>query len=360
MAKVAVITDTHFGVRQDSPVFHYHQKKFYDEIFFPYLDKHNIKHVLHGGDLTDRQVLIKYSTLELMNDTFMSKLKDRGIETHAIIGNHDCYYRNTNKLNSIKELYSDLDYPGLHIYWDSPDEIEIDGTKILMVPWINRENYQASIDAITNTSARIVLGHFDIKGFQMYKGHVSTKGLSPSIFDKFRLVMSGHYHLKSSDGPIHYLGAPYEMNWNDYGDTKGFHILDTETGKLDYIQNPDTIHVKILYDDDGMSPEDLDDMDLTQFDKKYIRLVVENKTDPYLFDLFSTKLSNSNAESVNIIENDFEIKSFDEDEKVDVENTPTIIKKYVKSYAESAEIADTEQGLLGDCILDIYKEAMTE
>ena len=46
MAQIALITDTHFGVRSDSGVVQEWQKKFLDEVFFPTLDKHQITHVL--------------------------------------------------------------------------------------------------------------------------------------------------------------------------------------------------------------------------------------------------------------------------------------------------------------------------
>ena len=58
--KYALITDTHFGVRNDSQILLEYQKKFYDEIFFPYLDKNDIKHIVHLGDLVDRRKSINF------------------------------------------------------------------------------------------------------------------------------------------------------------------------------------------------------------------------------------------------------------------------------------------------------------
>ena len=42
-----LITDTHFNARNDNLAFNEYFYKFWEEIFFPYLDKHNIKTVIH-------------------------------------------------------------------------------------------------------------------------------------------------------------------------------------------------------------------------------------------------------------------------------------------------------------------------
>ena len=49
--KIAILNDTHFGVRNDSEAFRNYQLKFYNEIFFPYIEKHNIKTLIHLGDV---------------------------------------------------------------------------------------------------------------------------------------------------------------------------------------------------------------------------------------------------------------------------------------------------------------------
>ena len=45
--KIALLNDTHFGARNDSPAFLKYFMEFYDEQFFPYLEEHNIKTLIH-------------------------------------------------------------------------------------------------------------------------------------------------------------------------------------------------------------------------------------------------------------------------------------------------------------------------
>jgi DNA repair exonuclease SbcCD nuclease subunit len=127
---------------------------------------------------------------------------------------------------------------------DSPSELEFDdGSKIFMMPWICTDNYNQSMEAIKTTDAQVLFGHFEIAGFQMYKGHENDEGFDPKIFEKFDLVCSGHFHHRSSNGNINYLGNPYELTWADFEDPRGFHIFDTSTRELDFIPNRNETYI---------------------------------------------------------------------------------------------------------------------
>ena len=90
--KAAIITDTHFGARNDSKVFLQYFGKFYKNVFFPYLEEHGIKTIFHLGDIVDRRKFINYVTLREFKDIFVQPCIDRGIKVHAIVGNHDIPY----------------------------------------------------------------------------------------------------------------------------------------------------------------------------------------------------------------------------------------------------------------------------
>jgi hypothetical protein len=144
------------------------------------------------------------------------------------------------------------------------------------------------------------MGHLEIKGFEMHKGHLNEQGLDKSLFKRFEKVISGHFHKKSDDGHIYYLGAPYEITWSDYKCPKGFHIFDTKTRELTRIPNPLRIHKKLIYND---KVEDYNNKNLKDFENTFVKLFISNKTDSDMFDKFVEKFHNEiNVHELNIIE----------------------------------------------------------
>ena len=221
--KIAIINDTHFGARNDNSNFNEYFYKFCDDVFFPTLKDNNIKTCIHLGDLMDRRKFVSYKTSRDFRKRFVSPFVEMGIDLHIMIGNHDTFYKNTNDVNSVVELLGGR-HDNIKIYSEA-EEVIFDDTKILFLPWINSQNTISSEKIIKETDAEVCMGHLEIAGFQMMKGLVNEHGLSKSIFRKFDSVFSGHFHIKSDDGHIYYLGAPYEIYWNDCEDKKGFIFL---------------------------------------------------------------------------------------------------------------------------------------
>ena len=102
--KIALLNDTHFGCRNDSPAFMKYQNRFYEELFFPYLIENNIKTLIHLGDVVDRRKFINHNTAHNFKHKFWNKLDELNIDTHVLLGNHDTYYKNTNEVNAIGNL----------------------------------------------------------------------------------------------------------------------------------------------------------------------------------------------------------------------------------------------------------------
>lgn len=330
MTKVALVTDTHFGARSDSIPFDNFFRKFYDETFFPEIDRRGIKKIFHLGDCFDRRKYINFNTLSSCRDYFFDAAKQRGIEVVMIVGNHDTFFKNTNNVNSPGLLLND--YTNVTAY-SGPVEYSVDGTSILLMPWICTDNYNECMNAIKISNSQVLFGHFEIAGFQMYKGHENDEGFDPKLFEKFDLVCSGHFHHRSSKGNISYLGNPYEMTWADYDDARGFHIFDTSTRELEFIENPNHIFTKIYYDDTkdiGYGDEDFAD--------KHIKLIVVNKTDYYKFDQFVDSIYKANPLELKIVEDmsEFEAQALG-DEPVDVEDTLTLLSQYVDAIETEAD-----------------------
>ena len=226
--KIALLNDTHFGARNDSNIFDEYFYKFYDDIFFPYLKEHNIKTLIHLGDIVDRRKYINYRIAHNFRHKFMQRLWQDKIDTHILIGNHDIYYRNTNKVNAVQELCTAPDGVNEPFIYEEPKVVDFDGTKILMMPWINPENEAHSLHTLNTAVADVCMGHFDLNGFRMMDHMVQTHGYDKSIVSRFEQVYSGHFHHKNGDGQVLYLGSQYEMTWSDYNNEKGFHIFDTD------------------------------------------------------------------------------------------------------------------------------------
>lgn len=348
--KIALITDQHFGARNDSIQFHNYFEKFYNEFFFPYLEEQGIDTIIELGDIFDRRKYINYYSLDRCKSYWFDPIRDKGINLHCIVGNHDIYFKNTNRVNSPNLLLQE--YPELKVY-DSPEVVNFDGLDILMMPWINNENYEESVKMIEETSATIMMGHLEFKGFEMYRGAVNDHGLDHKMFRKFDMVMSGHFHHKSSKDNIHYLGSPYEMTWSDYDDPRGFHIFDTDKKEFTYVQNPYIIFHKVFYDDVTMSEDDIMNKSY-DISNSYVKVVVKNKENPYLFDLFVDRLNSYEPAHIQIVEDNFNLNLEDENDIVDeAEDTITIIKKYIGNL----NISDSKP--LERLFSDLYQDALS-
>lgn len=354
MTKIALITDTHFGVRNDNPIFYDFMEKFYKNVFFPYLDKENIKNVIHLGDLVDRRKYINYVTAAKIHKIFMQPIKDRDINLCMIAGNHDCYYKNSNKINAIKQLYGEWENPKFHAYWDKSAEITFDKTKILLIPWLSPENKDRFLKDIENTPAPVLMGHFEINGFLMHQGTVCTNGIDSSIFKKFQEVFSGHFHEPSKIGNIRYLGAPYEMTWADTVTKKGFHVFDTENMSLETIHNPFKIFYKFEYDDTKMKLDDV----LNRIEKSenlknvFLKIIVKKKNNPQMFDLMLEKFHEKGVFDIKIID-DNKNKIENQQQIInEAEDTTVIIKRYVDNL-----VTDLNKDDINSLMQDLYKEA---
>ena len=180
--KIALLNDTHFGCRNDSPHFMDYQNKFYDELFFPYIKENNIRHLIHLGDVVDRRKFINYRIAHNFQEKFWKRLYDMRIDTHIILGNHDTYYKNTNKVNALQQLITTFDGKIEPWIYEKPATVTFGNLPILLVPWICDDIYDESIKIISESKSQICMGHLEVKGFEMHKGHYNDHGLEKSLF----------------------------------------------------------------------------------------------------------------------------------------------------------------------------------
>lgn len=353
--RIALITDTHFGARNDSKIFADYFDRFYYNYFFPELQRQHVDTIIHLGDFCDRRKYINYGTLNQVN-RFFDYIVEHNFKFHWIIGNHDTFYKSTNRINAANEfLKTHFTLASNLFYYERPTEVEFDGIKLAFLPWIAPDIHEETMEFISKTKAQIALGHLDIQGFEMYKGSINEHGYSRDVFNKFDMVMSGHFHHKSTYSNIWYLGSAFEITWSDYNDPRGFHIFDTETRELEFIQNPYKMFNKLYYDD---SKSDLDMLlDSIKPDEVFghiLKLIIVNKTNPYWYDQYIAKLESCQPSELQTVEDNLGLDLIDEYELIEnTEDTLQILTKYSEQYADRVD--STELALY---LKKLYSEAL--
>ena len=345
--KIAIITDQHFGARKNSKLFHDYFLEFYENVFFPTLEKEGITTVIDMGDTFDSRKGIDFAALTWAKNHYFDRLKSMGITVHTIVGNHTAYYKNTNDINAVDLLLRE--YDNVKIYAET-QEVKLGDTKVLFVPWINNENEEETFKKIKKSDCKVVMGHLELNGFQATAGHYMEHGMETTPFDRFEKVYSGHYHRKSDNGTIFYLGTQYEITWSDYQCPKGFHIFDTDTRELTRIPNPINMFKKIIYNDKTNS---YSNMDISEYEDCFVKVIVEEKTDVNQFGDFIDRLHNDiHTNEVNVIEDSYNINSTADVNIVDQgEDTLSFLQNYINSL-------DTEldKNKMNSIVKDLYSE----
>ena len=340
--KICVISDTHWGAKKGSKHLHDYFELFYKNVFFPALEEHGVETVIHMGDAFDSRKSIDYQSLEWAKRVVFDPLKK--YDVHMIVGNHDCYYKSTNDVNSPTLLLKD--YPNIKTY-SSPTNTKVCGIDMTFIPWICSENYDETLKVVKKSKAKIAMGHLELKGFRVNKHLVMEEhGLEANLFSNFTKVFSGHYHTRSDNGTVFYLGNPYEMYWTDVNDTRGFHIFDTETLEHTPINNPYKLFYNIYYED---TPHQT--FDASEYSNKIVKVIVRKKSKPKDFERFIDKLYKIGIQDLKIIEN-FEIQENENFVIDEEENTISILNRYI----DESE-CDFDKSTIKGIFQDLYKQA---
>ena len=328
--KIAIITDQHLDGRKGNLAFWNYFQKFYDEIFFPTLEKEGIKVVFDLGDTFDNRKSMDFNTFHRVRENYFERLKPYNV--HMLLGNHCTYYKNTNRINS-PELLLDQ-YKNIKIY-SEPTEVLMGKKVFLMLPWINKENQEDVFRRLETSEADICCGHLELTGFEVTPGMKMDHGMDPQLFHRFKRVWSGHYHHKSKKGNVQYLGNPYQMYWNDYKDRRGFHIYDTESDRLKFVENPYEIFDKIFYDDTSV---DYNKQDVSDYKDKFIKIVVNEKRDYQMFETLVDRLYNVGVHDVKVVETLVEEDTADIE--VSTKDTLTLLNEYIDEVEMSVDKSD--------------------
>lgn len=348
--EVGIITDQHFGIRGDAPWMLDYQEKFYTNVFFPYLKEKNIKVLFNLGDLFDRRKYINFLTLNKTKKMFLDKLRDNEIEMYIIPGNHDIFFKTTNEFNSLKELLGE--YKNIHLI-EEPTTLSFDNVTFDFIPWINGENYTSTMKFIEESKSDICCGHLELANFEMYAGISNEHGMDHKLFKHYKQVWTGHFHHKSSRDNIHYLGSPMEFTWGDYDDPRGFHIFNTDSELLTFVQNPYTLYNKIFYNDSTTELRDkFRNMDCSVYQGRIVKVFVVRKTLPAVFEHFVENLYNAGTQSMVIMEDYSEFQ----EQNVDVTVVSQSTKELIETYVDNVD-TDMDKSKIKDILVNVYTEA---
>jgi hypothetical protein len=120
-----------------------------------------------------------------------------------------------------------------------------------------------------------------------------------------------------------------EFFWSDAHDPKYFHILDTETREIEKIRNTYTLFEKIVYNDEKTV---YNEYDTTKLDRKFVKIVVVNKSDTFEFDRFIDRVQMQNVYDLKIAENFSEFVGANiADETLEVDDTPKLMDDYIEA-----------------------------
>lgn len=357
MKRTPVITDTHYGVRSDHAILYEIQEQFYTDVFWPAIDAEgDVTEILHLGDVTDRRKQINFQTLSFAKRVFFDEAEKRNIQIHWVLGNHDLPFKHSLKLSSHEAF---KEYDNIRSYTKAT-VVPFNGVETLLVPWLCDENVNQFIQAVTEFTGSVVAGHFEFNGFELYRGFMNNHGMETGLFKGFPLVMSGHYHMRSSRDNIFYLGAPYEMVWSDHGNEHGFHWWTPETHALEFVNNPHHLFFTFIYDDSHGSPsyvtELLNEMKTAGVERRIVKVVVRKKTQPLWYESFVDAAMALGAHEMHFVDDTAwgVVDSSEEFDSLAVHDTMTLIQQYVQGLPWSNTYI---QNSVSSMLTELYQEA---
>ena len=224
--RVAIFSDLHLGVHSNSTDWHNYAIE-WANWFKDDCKRRNIKDLIFCGDWHHNRSEISVNTLQISAD-ILDILSDFNII--AITGNHDIYYKHRTDVNSLSIFKKRKNVTILN----DPETIEAFDRTITFCPW------NTNIKDVPKSD--ILFGHFEIETFKMNSYKVCEDGLKvKDLLIKSNLVISGHFHTrhlkKFSRGTVLYVGNPFQMDFGDVDNTKGYYVLNLDDMEYEFIEN---------------------------------------------------------------------------------------------------------------------------
>lgn len=221
--KTFIIGDLHAGINRNNPIFHRTLLKYALWIKRIGHEK-GINHIIQLGDIFDNRTQISVETLNVVAK-FFDILRDFTID--ITIGNHDCVFNDHAKVHSLAAF---REHPNITIH----ETVTHRGDMVFTGWGVKLEDIP---------KCKLLFGHYDTVGFELQKGKISSHGFKAAdLMEKVSgAIYTGHYHIPQlkfyNKKPFHYVGSAYALDWNDADSAKYLYILDTDTLKLETIEN---------------------------------------------------------------------------------------------------------------------------
>ena len=202
------------------------------------------------------------------------------------VGNHNLYFRDSSSVNNISVFESLSE--NIKVINKPTSVYNID-----IIPWINKENVSDTERYIKMSDNTYCIGHFEFNNFPFDKSRVAEveEKLSRSTFKSYKKVFSGHYHIRSEDGNILYLGTPNQLTWIDEGVEKYIYILDTDNGDLVELVMPFEMFKQFEINEDNWKDYCNDDLK-----GKKVKILYEDNIDTKFFNDIQTKFTQVNPD----------------------------------------------------------------
>lgn len=247
--KIVIVGDTHFGAKGFSVAAFEDQIIFFKKQLFPYMKENGIDTIIQMGDFLDHRKSMDILIFNKILTEFYDELVKNEFRMFTILGNHDIYYNSrldVNMMQTFEKLYPD----NVKVFSERT-KVNINDQICYFVPWIIGN----ALSEKELVGVETLFGHLEIRNFEMVKGHKDENSILTSDFlrrrRKLKRVFSGHYHIKSTNGFIQYVGTPYQLNWGDYETSRGFFVWDKE-GEIEFIENSVSPRfVKIKYNEEN-------------------------------------------------------------------------------------------------------------
>ncbi len=348
--KLAILGDSHFQVRGGDLDFLEFQLKWHERMFAE-MQKQGITTCVQVGDFMDNRKVLDVRVGQYLTKRFLPLLEKYDIRFFTLLGNHNLFYRESVQIHNLWFLEH-------HSRFNVINSPQTMFGNILMLPWICKENQEACMQAVSNGTEQICIGHLELTDFPMYKGVMATTGLDPLAFKRFELVVSGHYHTVSKIGNIHYTGSPYHLTWADYPDDteRGWFVLDTEKKEMDMQHNTQNDSLFAIHEyDPAMKYEPAL---LQHLAGKIVRFIVSDRGDTKKYNKFLASIKEVKMIEYKIVDEtiiDIKQTTATIDTSLLIANTLTAITDYAGSLAETVDGADVN--MTKEIARDLYERA---